>query len=753
MRKGLLTVCVSLLVACGGGGGNAFIGGGGSTGTGSTTSTFVARVSAVAVSVGSDTLVANGSQTSFIQAIVTDQAGGVMEGVAVTFSATAGTLSATSASTASDGVARVFLTSTTTAGTSNITVSVSGVVQQTSIRFIPGEVSGSDSSITANPGSIPADGSSTATVVVIAADANGNLVEDGANITLLTNAGTVTSTNPAASALGRAEFTLQAPSASGTGVLTVRVDNTPVAGLSQEVTFGTASGGEPVAVNISAAVPDQIFVREVGKNSLSQIQFEVRDSSGNAILESGYGDDDLENVRVSFVTRPSGGEVLSGLDSDGTEVATVDPAESILVRTNGGSHTVSVRSGTLPGTVELRVEVLKFGGTNFDDPNDVAVTASLPQLVIASGPPHTLVLTSPILNAIESLGGGVYRRNGRVIVTDQYGNNVPDDTAISLGYLDSVIAHSSGGATNGTQLTAADSLMSVRCTSSTNCDTAASFDFTSEITRNQTTRGVQENDRVLIIDAAASDKSRSITTPLPSATEATVQTAYLATESNRQVVIGAALSGGLISGVNADGSLEAGAAKTQGGIAEFRVTYPADAVTILNGCYGYNSVSGEYSTDDKRWEVPQSAQTWLVAVSNESPATAVSQGRFCFASIAGAKLDAIPSSVKAGSGDYPVSLDLEDGGEGIQLPFVPLSFSIVTDNIESESQFSVSVVIVPNAENNKEQTNINGIGGAVITIDGPACDGDKATVTFYGADAQVDVPVSVPVDEDAACSA
>ena len=253
-----------------------------------------------------------------------------------------------------------------------------------------------------------------------------------------------------------------------------------------------------------------------------------------------------------------------------------------------------------------------------------------------------------------------------------------------------------------------------------------------------------------MLDAVEPDKARFVSTT-GSATMLTAQSAYNETESGLQTVIGSSLSGGLIAGLDENNVETVGSASTTDGVASFRVRYQANVDVILNGCYGY-ALDGTYSTDDKRWQVPQSAQSWTVAISNETDATAVDRAQFCFASIAGATLTPLPSSIKGGSGTFRIGLTLQDGGDQIRLPFVPLTFSVRIDNIEAGSQFAVTADILENAENLKEQTNIGGTGAADIIVSGPGCQGDAATVTFFGADASVDVTVEIAADEDAACA-
>lgn len=744
--KYFVLALVALSAACGGGGGNAFLGdGGGSSGSGSV------RISDLEVVFGGSEIVADGSSSVFVRAVVTGTDGAPFSGQAVSFSTNAGSLSSTAATTDSNGIAQVFLTSSTNATRATMTVSVPGIVSRDSVDFVAGDPVSANSSISANPGSLPADGTSEATITVIATDQFGNSVEDGTSVQLLATAGEFVGGDTQLASQGRASFVLRAPSTAEEGQLSVEVDGRGIEGLSQTISFGTVAAGDPVAVEIDTASPSTITVKEVGRGSTSNLTFTVIDSAGAEIDEDGYGRDTLNNVQLCFVTRPNGGETISGTDADGVSQTT--SGNCLQLRTSNGAGVVTLNSGTLPGAVELQVQVLKFDGTDFAVDSDVAVAASLPQVVIASGPPETLVFTSSNLNAIVDQQQGVYARNGKILVTDKYGNSVPDGTVISLGYVDSVVAHTAEAsvAAASPALSAASSLISLRCTSSIAC-VNESFDFESTISRNNTDRGIEQGFRALVLDAAAIDKARFVQS-VAGADDLTVQSNYQNADADMLAIVGASLSGSSVAGIDAQNEETAGSASTTNGVASFIVKYPANVGTILSGCYGYE-LDESYTTDDKRWDVPQSAQSWVVAISSETQAVGISQGDFCFAAIAGGTMEATPTSIKGGSGTSTViSLDVKDGGDQISLPFVPVSASVEIDNIESNSQFSVVATVLNNAENQKPQTDIVGVALGQVNVNGPACNGDKATVTFRGFDASATVTVEVTQDEADDCGA
>ena len=105
--------------------------------------------------------------------------------------------------------------------------------------------------------------------------------------------------------------------------------------------------------------------------------------------------------------------------------------DEIEIDASSGSGTFNLRSGVLPGVVEIRLQVYE-NGSAYTTSLSTEVVIVTPQISIASGPPHTMVLSAPSLDAIVDLntGGdagipltpGFYSRRAGLIVTDRYGN-------------------------------------------------------------------------------------------------------------------------------------------------------------------------------------------------------------------------------------------------------------------------------------------------------------------------------------------
>ena len=671
-----------------------------------TVSTTAATINSVELTTGASTITADGSDSTLIRATVTDTDFDPVQGATVSFTTTAGTLSAATATSDTSGIAEVTLTSDTTPAAALVEATTGGFSDNAVVTMTAGVPASASSLITANPSTLPSDGASTAEVTVLLIDANNNLVTDGTPVTLQTTLGAIVGSSSATTASGRATFTLQAPSTEGTATLSL----VEYPGITADLVVGVAGSGN--AVNISTDIVENfLVVNGVGGVDNTSITINVTDETGNPVDDPGASDAD--NVRVSFLSQPNGGEVITGLNGSNTT--------SLDAKTIGGSVTLSLQTGTLPGPVELQIQVDETGLFSPAQASSVA-----PQISIASGPPHTIALSTPNLNSIENLGGGVYRRRGTLFVTDQFGNAVPDNTTINLGILDSIIVEGNMGqlgddATNPTDLSILTDL------SPTLTDGSATLFDTASITRNNITRFVEENDRVLLTGiAAATNKSRFVgNTATISNTTLGVQTNYSGTGSSLDYVVGASLLGAEISGINeATNTLTTGSVATTDGLAPVRVTYPANNGTIGVGCA--NIVAA-----DTRYSPMESADVYMVASSTSDNATLVDHGTLCFAPIAGFTLEARPASI---SGSATVELILRDGGDQILLPFWPVTHTVVITNNDG-NPLAISAT--------EGLTDENGEFISTITISGADSD-DTAVITFYAGDASVDVALTVP---------
>ncbi|WP_027389729.1 Ig-like domain-containing protein [Chrysiogenes arsenatis] len=665
-----------------------------------------------------NSIAANGTDVVAIDLSASNRQQQPMSGVPITVTTTAGSLSRTSGgdtaetlllATGTSGIVRFYLRSGTQATTAAVHATAGGVSTSTTVALAPGAPFAATSSLIASPSALPANGTAETEVTVTLRDQYSNIIMDGREVTLQATAGVITSQNPIATSSGRATFTLRAPSTPSEATLSLM----QYPSISRTITFGSVSSNAPANIEMSLGTPN-LYVAGVGKSDATSISLTVRDAAGSPIADPDAG---VNNLRVAFRTHPGAPETLSGTSATGLTVSN----DSIEVRTNGGVATITLQAGTLPGVVELEIEAFD----EFGNPLSPRVLNILPQITIASGPPHSIALSYPVTGSITNLGTGFYRRAGSASVTDRYGNAVPDGTAINLGLLDSVIASGSDGATS-----AASNILSVGTTVLT----------TASVTRNGVLRYVQSNDRVLLFNTVASDKSRFVGTTI-SASQVSVNKAYQSSVSGVEYLMGASLLGGQVHGVNAQTeAMVAGHATVKDGLAQFFVTYPANQQAINAGCYYGNH------TVDTRHLPAGSAQVWIVAEATDSGATTI-DNRFCFAPVLGYTLtnESGITTISTNNDTTAINFSLVDGN-AIPLPFLTISplVTIVTNT----GAFQVQAVPCTTDTNGQCAISITVTGGTLggaIDVGGNLVkDSAVVTISAPGNATPVEVQVAIP---------
>ena len=184
------------------------------------------------------------------------------------------------------------------------------------------------------------------------------------------------------------------PSISATVSDTSTVSIVTEVGLVQECTY----------VEIPSSVPDNIVVRDGGGIESTSIKAKLFDDNENLIAEPRL---------VRFVLNP----ILEGTYLE--EPGVTDTS----VYTVNGIATVSVNSGTVPGTVRIEV------GVDCDQDGDYEINANAVPVIIASGAPyHIEPEYDP--NSTEPIGGGFYKTQCAAIVYDKWYNPVEDSTYV-----------------------------------------------------------------------------------------------------------------------------------------------------------------------------------------------------------------------------------------------------------------------------------------------------------------------------------
>lgn len=479
------------------------------------------------------------------------------------------------------------------------------------------------------------------------------------------------------------------------------------------VTTGT---GNAVSAQVTVTT-DRLFVKDTGKTGRAGINVQVFDNSGSLINNADAG---IDNVRITMSTRPYGGESLTGLNAAGSLDSTTDSDSTIDVRTSSGVVNVDLNAGTLPGPVEISVEVLDDSGASFSPP--LAVT--LPQVIIVAGPPHTIAISQPRAS-VENLRNGYYRAKAGISVTDRHGNAVPDGTPVYLGLIDSVLAHDTDGATTAATAALADA-------DGPSDYTTGSDDFSlAYVVRDGITRFIESRDRVLVFSGNAADRQRYVASAPTAYNTLPLTSGYNSTAAGLEYVVGASLLGSVITGLDNPNNTEInGRAITELGLTELYITYPANSSTIHVGCT---------DASDQRHLPAGSADVYVVATSSDNRVTTISDS-FCFNSLLPWKLHVSQDAVVGSQTQVVpknITIYLTDGGDSVPLPYV-----LVTATSDNGSLVSAT-----------DCTTGDGVSGpagtctSTITIQ-PGASGDTATVTYSvlgGADAATaTVSISIP---------
>jgi hypothetical protein len=285
-----------------------------------------------------------------------------------------------------------------TANTSGLTAAVSD-----SFRIDAGDVSGTNSEISADPGEVIANGASSATITVQAQDAFGNLAsESGLAVTVSTTLGTLADTSGATDANGQFITTL---TSSATGTATVSgtlggdaISNTATVNFVDAVVDASSSSIE--------AADDEL---EADGVSSTAITVQVRDADGEPMAESG--------LPVTLSTTLG---TLS--DTSGTTDA-------------NGQFITTLTSETAVGTAEI---------TGTLDGNAIGNTASVVFVLTTGDTASAMVFEIQPANSVQDFP---IRGPLTVGFVDELGDPVTDDANITIEILSGPVGATLGGTT------------------------------------------------------------------------------------------------------------------------------------------------------------------------------------------------------------------------------------------------------------------------------------------------------------------
>ena len=406
------------LVACGGGGGNPgtpLTGTGTGTGTGTNTSaptTIVASVTDASGAIVSGISLATGFSA---RATVKDSNGAPVAGKTVTFEISGSSiavLTPTTQLTNAAGIAEVAIApasvSSIGAATLKASADVGGVVSGTT-DFAVQSSSLALSAITVTSASLTSGGNTPVQVTALIGGAPAVavpvLVSYTASCGRINGQDTTSGGVSVPTSDGIAKAVYDAVAADGSlcsGSVTLTASS--AGATSQSKTLAVAAPTANAVVFVSAT-PAQIFVAGSGALEQALVKFKVLSSSGVALGSV--------PIKFSIVTNPGG----VGLGVTGSTVAV--NATTLA----NGEASVSVFSGTIPGPIKVRAELV----------SDASVFSESQNLTVASGPPSQRFMSfSAETFNIEGWDVDGTSTQLTVRVADRQGNAVADGTVINF---------------------------------------------------------------------------------------------------------------------------------------------------------------------------------------------------------------------------------------------------------------------------------------------------------------------------------
>jgi len=380
-------------------------------------------------------------EVAIVEVLVTDDSGSPLADKTVHLAAdpnARGAFSSSEARTAGNGVATVTFTAI---HSGSVTISARAESNQKSVSAIvtieKNVATNTNGQIvlTITPSQLPADGRSTASVVAVVSDRAGNPVADSTPVrvtagekftdvngdgiwtehidSLVYDAdadgqwdpiGVIqpTSERPLSFYTKNGRVTATFTAGSTPGLAYFKVTAGPVGHqVSDDIELSLISNDSVSSINLT---PDwqRIQVRATGGIEWVNILASAFDAHGNPVPEG-------QNIDFHITAGPGGGEAING-----------DPVGPVSVRTNSlGQASVTLNAGTIPGTVFIRARA-----------STVVSTAT--QVTIRSGPPAYISVGAADCN-VPSWEVVNYLNPITAVVHDQWGNEVPDSTAIWFG--------------------------------------------------------------------------------------------------------------------------------------------------------------------------------------------------------------------------------------------------------------------------------------------------------------------------------
>ena len=291
-----------------------------------------------------------GSTASVSMAIGTNPSGGTLTGT-TTVNAVGGvaTFSNLSINKVGNGYTLVASSSGLTGATSN------------AFNIGAGTVSASNSTVSANPASVPADGSTASTITVTLLDSGGNPVS-GKNVTLTAGSGssTITVVNGTTNASGQATFKVTDTKAEGVTYTAKDTSDSITITPTATVTFtaGTVNATtSTVSANPGSVVADgvststiTVTLKDVNNNPVSGKTVTLTPGGGNSTINPASATTNTSGV-ATFTVTDSTVEQITYTAKDTSDSVTVTQTATVnftVGPVNAGTSTVTANPTTVP---------------------------------------------------------------------------------------------------------------------------------------------------------------------------------------------------------------------------------------------------------------------------------------------------------------------------------------------------------------------------------------------------------------------
>jgi hypothetical protein len=448
---------LSVLTACGGGGGGNTLSGSGSQASG---------VASIAVVSSGSSVLSDGSNAVTITATAANASNVAASGVAVSFSATSGgVLSVTQGTTDSNGVATATLKASNATAGSSITVTASSGAVKGSVA-VSVVAAQHTLSVKTDVPQIPSDGSRAATLSAVLTDANNNAVPNVA-VTFQSASGVIVATQGTTDANGVAKATLTA-GADPTNraiVVSVTAPSATAASVEVDVIGSTLSLNGPATLVLGSTATYSIALRDAGGHGIPMQSVSVSSSNGNSVYPGTLTTDVNGAGSISLLANNVGADTLTaaGLGLAATRPVVVSSQSfNVTVPTSGAQLPLGVAQVVtatwLSGGAPVPGQTVTFTSTRgtFDtasattDANGLATahltaTTAGPAIITASGSGVAaqttidFIATNPSQIAVQASPSTVAPKGSSVItaIVRDAKNNLVEGQTVDFSVTDS----------------------------------------------------------------------------------------------------------------------------------------------------------------------------------------------------------------------------------------------------------------------------------------------------------------------------